>query len=201
MRNGGSFPRVATRRDEAPERRNVLIDTAALLGTRQVEPSPAVLLAAHDGCSALAAEAAELERAKSPISSSSSSIISSSSLGAFPGSPTAPGRVQDVAAARSQPTEPPGGGGRLLCQSFCARGAGSQTLSQLLGRPFFPAVWAKLWQTSPGTNLCARVWLSPSVPPAGLQLGCLEAESPSVQRGGSLGEIIAWQKTAAKGRS
>lgn len=77
------------------------------------------------------------------------------SLGASPGNLMAAGRVLDVVPDGSEPTELPGGGGSCARASVEPLRASLGPTAGWKGQPFSPGVWAKLRQTSPGTNLPA----------------------------------------------
>ena len=147
---------VTRRGEEVPVLCNILCDTGTVLGTGQVEPSVAVFLTAHDGGPSLPTDAAVLERAKQPHQRQPRGLArqsrdSGQGAGLWPLLGLSPQtRLEEeapVPEALWSRWEP----------DFCPTAGGE-------GRPFFRGVWAKLWQTSPGTNLPALVRLSPSEP-------------------------------------
>ena len=153
----GPSPVAARRGEEVPVLRKELGDASTFHGTGQMEAAVAARLAAGDGGPALATDKAVLEGAEQPPSAAASGPPQAAPhLRA--GRRTWPllGHSPQIRLADEAPALEP----LQSCweQDFCPR-AGWK------GWEFFLGVWAKLPQTSPGTNLPVLVRSSPSVLP------------------------------------
>ena len=145
-------------------------DTSTLHGTGEMEAAVAARLPAGDGGPPLATDEAVLERAQQPPSAAASGPPQPAPrLRAGRRMWPLLGHTPQMRPADEAPVLEP----LWSCwePDFCPR-AGWK------GWDFFLGVWAKLPQTSPGTNLPVLVWSSPSALPARLYVEYPRGEIP-----------------------